>query len=163
MAQYQLVKFNLNGKNVEKYVDIRASLTDMLRNDFRLTSVKKGCEVGECGACNVLIDGEAFNSCLYLAVWAEGKTIRTLEGLMSPDGELSDIQKAFIEETAVQCGFCTPGFIMTAVEILETGKEYSDDELRKLLSGHLCRCTGYENILRAVRKTMLRRLGKSAD
>ncbi|MBR5732696.1 MAG: (2Fe-2S)-binding protein [Lachnospiraceae bacterium] len=160
MAQYSVINFTLNGRKVEKVVDVRASLTDMLRNDFSLTSVKKGCEVGECGACNVLIDGECFNSCLYLAVWADGKNIRTLESLIGPDGELSDIQQAFMEETAVQCGFCTPGFIMTAVEVLESGKEYTDAELRKLLSGHLCRCTGYENILKAVRKTMYKRLGK---
>ena len=162
-AQYKLVRFNLNGRYTERMVDVRASLTDMLRNDYRLTSVKKGCEVGECGACTVLIDGETFNSCIYLAVWAEGKKIRTLESLLSPDGELSDIQQAFAEETAVQCGFCTPGFLLTAVEILETGKLYSDDELRKLLSGHLCRCTGYENIFRAVKKTMYRRLGREID
>ncbi len=160
MAQYSVINFTLNGRKVEKVVDVRASLTDMLRNDFSLTSVKKGCEVGECGACNVIIDGECFNSCLYLAVWADGKNIRTLESLIGPDGELSDIQQAFMEETAVQCGFCTPGFIMTAVEILESGKEYTEAELRKLLSGHLCRCTGYENILKAVRKTMYKRLGK---
>ena len=158
--QYQLVTFTLNGKKVEKMVDVRASLTDMLRDDFRMTSVKKGCEVGECGACNVIIDGECFNSCLYLAVWAEGKNIRTLEGLLGPNGELSDIQQAFIDETAVQCGFCTPGFVMTAIEILEMNREVPDAELRKLLSGHLCRCTGYENIFKAVKKTMLRRLGK---
>ena len=153
--QYQTVHFNLNGRDVERTVDVRASLTDMLRNDFR-----KGCEVGECGACNVLIDGETFNSCIYLAVWAEGKRVRTLEGLMGPDGELSDIQQAFIDEAAIQCGFCTPGFIMSAVELLESGKEYTDDEIRKHLSGHLCRCTGYENILRAVKKTMYKRLGR---
>ena len=161
--QYKLVTCTINRKEVSTMVDVRASLTDMLRNDYRLTSVKKGCEVGECGACNVIIDGEAFNSCIYLAVWAEGKNIRTLESLISPEGELSDIQQAFIDETAIQCGFCTPGFIMTAVEILESGKHYSDDELRKLLSGHLCRCTGYENIFKAVKKTMLRRLGKLDD
>lgn len=108
--QYQLVTCTINGREVEQMVDVRASLTDMLRNDFGLTSVKKGCEVGECGACNVLIDGECFNSCLYLAVWAEGKHITTLEGLMGPNGELSDIQQAFMEETAIQCGFCIPGF-----------------------------------------------------
>ncbi len=158
--QYQTVHFNLNGRDVERTVDVRASLTDMLRNDYHTLSVKKGCEVGECGACNVLIDGETFNSCIYLAVWAEGKRVRTLEGLMGPDGELSDIQQAFIDEAAIQCGFCTPGFIMSAVELLESGKEYTDDEIRKHLSGHLCRCTGYENILRAVKKTMYRRLGK---
>ena len=158
--QYMLVKYNLNGKDVEQMVDVRASLTDMLRNDFRMTSVKKGCEVGECGACTVLINGEAFNSCIYLAVWANGKKIRTLESLMGPGGELSDIQQAFIDEAAIQCGFCTPGFIMSSIEILESGKEYTDAELRKLLSGHLCRCTGYENIIKAVKKTMYKRLGK---
>ncbi len=160
VMQYKTVHCWINGKAVEKVVDVRASLTDMLRDDYRLTSVKKGCEVGECGACTVLIDGEAFNSCIYLAVWAEGKEIVTLEGLLGPNGELSDIQQAFVDEAAIQCGFCTPGFILTAKEILDSGKEYSDDELRKLLSGHLCRCTGYENILRAVKKTMYRRLGK---
>ena len=163
MSQYKVVHCNINGKDVERFVDVRASLTDMLRNEYHLTSVKKGCEVGECGACNVLINGEAFNSCIYLAVWAEGKTILTLEGLEGPNGELSDIQQAFIDETAIQCGFCTPGFIMTAAEILNAGKLYSDDELRKLLSGHLCRCTGYENIFRAVKKTMYKRLGKEID
>ena len=160
VMQDQTVHINLNGTDVERTVDGRASLTDMLRNDFRMTSVKKGCEGGECGACNVLIDGEAYNSCIYLAVWAEGKHIRTLEGLLGPNGELSDIQQAFVDEAAIQCGFCTPGFILPAVEILESGKEYTDDELRKLLSGHLCRCTGYENILRAVKKPMYKRLGK---
>ena len=163
MSQYKVVHCNINGKDVERSVDVRASLTDMLRNEYHLTSVKKGCEVGECGACNVLINGEAFNSCIYLAVWAEGKTILTLEGLEGPNGELSDIQQAFIDETAIQCGFCTPGFIMTAAEILNAGKLYSDAELRKLLSGHLCRCTGYENIFRAVKKTMYKRLGKEID
>ncbi len=158
MAQTKLVKCTINGEYTETMVDVRASLTDMLRNDFRLTSVKKGCEVGECGACNVIIDGECYNSCIYLAVWADGKNIRTLESLLGPNGELSDIQQAFIDEAAVQCGFCTPGFIMTAVEILESDRRYTRDELKKLLSGHLCRCTGYENIINAVEKTMNKRL-----
>ena len=161
--QYKLVSCTINGKKVEKMVDVRASLTDMLRNDFRLTSLKKGCEVGECGACNVLINGETFNSCIYLAVWADGKEIVTLEGLAGPNGEISDIQQAFIDEAAVQCGFCTPGFVMSAAELLAAGREFSDDEIRKMMSGHLCRCTGYENIFRAVKKTMLRRLGKNAE
>ena len=161
--QYKLLSCTINGKKVEKMIDVRASLTDVLRDDFRLTSVKKGCEVGECGACNVLIDGECFNSCIYLAVWAEGREILTLEGLAGTNGEMSDIQQAFIDEAAVQCGFWTPGFIMSATELLQSGIEYSDDEIRKLLSGHLCRCTGYENIFRAVKKTMLRRLGKDKE
>lgn len=157
----KLIRCNINGKDVEMYVDVRASLTDMLRNDYRLTSVKKGCEVGECGACTVIIDGEVYNSCIYLAVWAEGKRIRTLEGLLGPNGELSDIQQAFVDEAAVQCGFCTPGFIMAAVRVLDSGVEYTRDELRKQLSGNLCRCTGYENILNAVEKTMKKRLEKA--
>ncbi|GHV68258.1 xanthine dehydrogenase [Spirochaetia bacterium] len=148
----KLVRCTINGRDTETVVDIRSSLTDMLRNDYRLTSVKKGCEVGECGACNVIINGECFNSCIYLAVWAEGKEITTTEGLVSGSGELSAIQQSFIDEGAVQCGFCTPGFLLSAQEIINSGKEYSDSELKKMLSGHLCRCTGYENIFRAVRK-----------
>lgn len=159
----KIIHMKVNGKEHELAVDERESLLDTLRLRLGLTSVKKGCEVGECGACNVLIDGECFNSCIYLAVWAEGREILTLEGLAGPNGEMSDIQQAFIDEAAVQCGFCTPGFIMSATELLQSGIEYSDDEIRKLLSGHLCRCTGYENIFRAVKKTMLRRLGKDKE
>lgn len=155
--QYKHIRFTLNGKTVEKMVDVRASLTDVLRNDYRMTSVKKGCEVGECGACTVLIDGETFNSCIYLAIWADGKEIRTTEGLRKASGELSDIQQAFIEEASVQCGFCTPGFLMSATALLESDQDYSDEEIRKLMAGNLCRCTGYENIVRAVRKTMNQR------
>ena len=161
--QYKQIRCTINGKEREAMVDVRASLTDLLRNDFRLTSVKKGCEVGECGACNVLVNGECFNSCIYLAVWADGKDILTLEGLEGPNGEISDIQQAFIDEAAVQCGFCTPGFLLTAAEILAMDRMFTDDELRKLLSGHLCRCTGYENIFRAVKKTMYRRQGREID
>ena len=148
----KLVRCKINGRDTETVVDVRASLTDMLRNEYRLTSVKKGCEVGECGACNVIINGECFNSCIYLAVWADGKEITTTEGLLSAGGKLSAIQQAFIDEGAVQCGFCTPGFLLSAAEVVNSGKNYSDEELRKLLSGHLCRCTWYENIFRAVRK-----------
>jgi len=150
--QTKLIRCKINGRDTETVVDIRASLTDILRNGHGLTSVKKGCEVGECGACNVIIDGECFNSCIYLAVWADGKEITTTEGLVSAGGELSSIQQAFIDEGAVQCGFCTPGFLMSAQELINSGRGYSDEELRRLLSGHLCRCTGYENIFRAVRK-----------
>jgi carbon-monoxide dehydrogenase small subunit len=158
--QKQLVKCNINGKDVETYVDVRAALTDMLRNDYRLTSVKKGCEVGECGACNVIIDGECYNSCIYLAVWAEGKHIRTRESLLGPNGELSDIQQALWTKRPFSAA-SAPGIYHDRSGDLETGKEYTRDELRKLLSGHLCRCTGYENILNAVEKTMKQRLGKA--
>ncbi len=154
MTQRQLVRCTINGKEREAVVDVRASLTDMLRNDYSLSSVKKGCEVGECGACNVIIDHECYNSCIYLAVWADGKNIRTVESLLGPDGELSELQQIFIDEGAVQCGFCTPGFLMSSVEIIESGIEYTPEQLRKQLSGHLCRCTGYENILNAVVKAV---------
>jgi carbon-monoxide dehydrogenase small subunit len=150
----KLIRMKINGRDAEITVDVRASLTDILRGEYRLTSVKKGCEVGECGACNVIINGECFNSCIYLAVWADGKEITTTEGLLSADGGLAEIQQAFIDEGAVQCGFCTPGFLMSAAAIARSGKEYSDEELRVLLSGHLCRCTGYENIFRAIRKVV---------
>jgi len=151
----ELLACTVNGRSVEVAVDIRESLADTLRNRLGLTSVKKGCEAGECGACTVLIDGKAVDSCLYLAVWAGGKRIVTVEGLRDPvTGELSPIQKAFVEEAAVQCGFCTPGLIMSAVEIVGSGKRYSREELRRLISGHLCRCTGYENILNAVERAV---------
>ena len=148
------VRCTINGKPTETYVDPRASLSDMLRGDYRLTSVKQGCCVGECGACTVLIDDEPYNSCIYLAVWAEGKHIRTLESLQKDDGGITPLQQAFIDEGAVQCGFCTPGFLMSATAIVESGKDYTREEIRRLLAGNLCRCTGYENIVNAVQKAM---------
>ena len=150
----KIIHFTVNGKKVELAVDERESLLDTLRNRLDLTSVKKGCEVGECGACTVLVDGEAIDSCIYLAMWADGKSVMTVEGLKGENGELSPIQRAFIEEAAVQCGFCTPGIIMSAVESVGSGKRYTKEELRKLISGHLCRCTGYENILKAVERAV---------
>jgi len=149
---YKTLTMTVNGSEVSVPVDERESLLDTLRNRLGLTSVKRGCEVGECGACTVLVDGEAVDSCLYLALWAEGCRIMTVEGLKSPTGELNPIQQAFIDEAATQCGFCTPGLIMSAVEIVGTGKRYSREELRKLISGHLCRCTGYESILNALER-----------
>ena len=148
-----LVHCTVNGKETAEDVDPRESLLEMLRNHLGLTSVKKGCEVGECGACTVIIDGETIDSCIYLAVWAEGKNIRTLEGL-EKNGELTRIQEAFIEEGAVQCGFCTPGFIMSATVLLERGETLSRENIKKQMSGNLCRCTGYQNIVNAVEKVM---------
>ncbi|MEG1448861.1 MAG: (2Fe-2S)-binding protein, partial [Oscillospiraceae bacterium] len=147
-----LVSLTVNGKAIAEMVDPRESLADLLRNHLHLTSVKKGCEVGECGACTVLVDGETFDSCIYLAIWADGKNIRTVEGLMDADGNISDIQQAFIDEGAVQCGFCTPGFIMSSIPVIESAEEYTRDQIKKLISGNLCRCTGYENIINAVEK-----------
>ncbi len=156
--QYKEIKFTVNGKELSLMIDVRASLLEVLRNDLRLHSVKKGCEVGECGACTVLIDGEPFDSCIYLAIWAEGKEIMTVEGLVGEDCSISDIQQDFIDEAAVQCGFCTPGLIMTAYSVVSTGQRYTRDELRHKLAGNMCRCTGYHNIINAVEKTMLRRI-----
>lgn len=149
-----IVHMTVNGVDREIAVDPRESLLETLRNRLNLTSVKKGCGVGECGACTVLVDGTSVDSCLYLTMWAEGKHIITVEGLKSPTGELNEVQQAFIDEAAVQCGFCTPGLILTGVELARSGKRYTRDELRKLISGHLCRCTGYENILNALEKVV---------
>ena len=142
----EILRCTVNNKPVEVGIDPRESLADTLRQRLGLTSVKKGCEVGECGACTVLVDGVAIDSCIYLSVWAQGKTILTVEGLQNENGELTPLQKAFVEEAAVQCGFCTPGIIMSAVEIVGSGKQYTRDELRKPVSRHLGRCTGYGNI-----------------
>ena len=131
----KIVHMKVNGKEVELAVDERESLLDTLRQRLGLTSVKKGCEVGECGACTVLVNGEAIDSCIYMTLWAEGKSIMTVEGLKGPNGELSPIQKAFIEEAAVQCGFCTPGLIMSAVEIVGTGKRYNRETLEVKYKG----------------------------
>ena len=150
----EILHCTVNGRPVEVGYDLRESLLDTLRDRLGLTSVKRGCEVGECGACTVLVDGVAIDSCIYLTCWAEGKHILTVEGLQGENGELTEIQKAFIEEAAVQCGFCTPGIIMSAVEIVGSGRQYTRDELRKLISGHLCRCTGYQNILNAVERAV---------
>lgn len=152
------LNFTVNNEEHQIMVDPRASLLEVLRNELGLTSVKKGCEVGECGACTVLIDDETIDSCIYMAIWAEGKKIRTLEGLMDEEGNISDIQQAFIDEAAVQCGFCTPGFIMSAMPIIESDETYTRDEIRKHLAGNLCRCTGYENIINAIEKTKLKRM-----
>ena len=151
---FTVVEFNVNGEDVSVGVDERESLLDTLRNRLGLTSVKRGCEVGECGACTVLIDGETIDSCIYLTVWARGKNITTVEGLKTGNNTLHPVQQAFIEEAAVQCGFCTPGLIMSAVAIVGEKKRYTRDELRRKISGHLCRCTGYENILNAVEKAI---------
>ena len=139
----QVLQCTVNNRPVELGIDPRESLADVLRQRLGLTSVKKGCEVGECGACTVLVDGTAIDSCIYLAVWAQEE-----------NGDLSPIQRAFVEDAAVQCGFCTPGIILSAVEIVGSGKRYTREELRKLISGHLCRCTGYQNILNAVERAV---------
>jgi xanthine dehydrogenase iron-sulfur-binding subunit len=145
------IGLSINGRTYDLTVDVRKSLMDVLR-DLGYTSVKQGCGVGECGACTVLIDGIAVDSCLYLAVWAANKTIRTTEG-ESKDGKLSAVQEAYVEEGAVQCGFCTPGLIMCSTAFVENNdvQSLSNDEIRKGHAGNLCRCTGYQTIVNAVK------------
>lgn len=150
----------VNGKKRVYNIDIRSSLMEMLREQAGLESVKHGCDVGECGACTVLIDGLPFNSCIYLAIWAEGKSIVTLEGLSDIKGTISDIQQAFIDEGAVQCGFCTPGFIMASIPIIEKETPSTREEIRRQISGNLCRCTGYVKIIDAIEKTQLKRISE---
>jgi carbon-monoxide dehydrogenase small subunit len=150
----------VNGKVRTYSVDVRESLSDMLRGQAGLDSIKHGCDVGECGACTVLINGKPFNSCIYMAIWAEGKEIITLEGLSDTKGAISDIQQAFIDEGAVQCGFCTPGFIMASIPIISSETESSREEIRRQISGNLCRCTGYENIVNAIEKTQKKRIAE---
>jgi len=155
-----IVTCTVNGKNREYYIDVRSSLSDMLRGQEGLLSIKHGCDVGECGACTVLINGQPFNSCIYLAVWAEGKDILTLEGLSNGRDSISDIQQAFIDEGAVQCGFCTPGFIMSSLPIITQDTPSTREEIRKQIAGNLCRCTGYEKIVNAIEKTQAKRIAE---
>lgn len=152
------VTCTVNGIERTYLIDLRSSLSDMLRGKAGLDSIKHGCDVGECGACTVLIDGKPFNSCIYLAIWAEGKTILTLEGLSTTKGAISDIQQAFIDEGAVQCGFCTPGFIMASIPIIESDTVATRDDIKRQIAGNLCRCTGYEHIVDAIEKTQKKRI-----
>ncbi len=147
------ININVNGKDHELEVDFRESLSSLLRHQLHLTGVKEGCRVGECGACTVLVDGVPIDSCIYLAVWANGKKVRTIEG-ESKNGKLSKVQQAFVDEGAIQCGFCTPGLVMTSTSLVESGKKFTDEELKRELSGHLCRCTGYKKIFLATKKAL---------
>lgn len=146
------IQCEINGKPYSYAVSPTMSLLHFLRG-LGLISVKEGCSVGECGACTVRVDGVALDSCLYLAVWADGKSIRTVEGERK-GSELSDVQQAFIDEGAVQCGFCTPGLVMASAALLDKTERrpLTDEEIRRGLSGNLCRCTGYQNVVRAVKR-----------
>lgn len=153
VAVKKRIALTVNGRPVEIEIDIRESLLDVLRDRLQFTGVKQGCSVGECGACTVLIDGTPVNSCIYLAAWADGKTITTIEGI-AKDGRLSPVQEAFVEEGAIQCGFCTPGLVLSTTAMVESGKTFTHDEVRRELSGHLCRCTGYQKIVDAAERAL---------
>ena len=150
MSSKTALTLEINGKNYDIAVEPRRNLADALREDCGLTGTHLGCEHGVCGACTVLVDGKPVRACLMFALQARGKPIRTVESLA--DGEkLHPLQQAFWEHHGLQCGFCTPGFLMLAAGVLESEPEISDEDLRHVLSSNLCRCTGYQNIIKAVR------------
>jgi carbon-monoxide dehydrogenase small subunit len=144
------VRFRVNGEQKELDVNPSKSLLDVLREDLLLTGTKRGCDSGECGACTVIMNNKAVNSCLVLATELEGSEITTIEGLGKNVDELHPLQKAFIEKGAVQCGFCTPGIIMTAKAFLDLNPHPTEVEVRDAISGNLCRCTGYTKIVNAI-------------
>ncbi len=153
------IKFKLNGRMVEVDVKPNELLINVLRDKLGLTGTKYGCGIGECGACTVLLDGEPVLSCLVLAVDVNGREVTTIEGL-SKDHELDIVQRAFLEENAVQCGYCIPGFAIMAKKLMEEIREPSIDDIREYLRGNMCRCTGYINILRAIEKALTYRYAK---
>jgi len=144
------ITVTVNGKNCTETVETRMLLSDFIREQLRLTGTHLGCEHGVCGACTVLVNGKAARSCLMLAVQADGFTIDTVESLVREDGSLHPLQQAFSDNHALQCGFCTPGFMMTLVDFLQENPHPSEGEIREAISGNLCRCTGYANIVIAV-------------
>lgn len=149
MSRKVLVHARINGEDVEFLCEPRQSLLEVLRDVLGLTGAKQGCNNGNCGACNVILDGVLVNSCLVLAVEVEGKAVTTIEGVASAEG-LHPLQRKFLEHAAVQCGICTPGFIVAAKALLDQNPHPTEQEVRRWLVGNLCRCTGYDKIVRAV-------------
>jgi aerobic carbon-monoxide dehydrogenase small subunit len=146
------IQLTINGQATRALVEARLTLSDFLRTEAGYTGVHVGCEHGVCGACTVIVDGKAVRSCLMLAVQADGSTITTVEGLASPDGTLHPVQQALRDEHGLQCGFCTPGVVMTLAALTDGDQKPTADSLIAALSGHLCRCTGYQGIRRAARR-----------
>lgn len=144
------IKLTVNGEPREVEAPARRLLADLLRDDLDLTGTKRGCETGICGACTVLLDGKPVKSCLVLVVQARGRSVTTIEGLRPKDGALHPIQQAFVEHGGLQCGYCTPGFIMATCGLLEGNPRPTEAEVRAGLSGNLCRCTGYMGIVESV-------------
>jgi aerobic carbon-monoxide dehydrogenase small subunit len=153
MSDRYSVRVIVNGEQIDRETESRRLLVDFLRDEIGLTGTHIGCEHGVCGACTVLMDGEPVRSCLTLAVQADNREVTTVEGI-ADDGLLHPVQQMFLEEHALQCGYCTPGFLVTLVGVLRANPNPTDDELRDALNGVLCRCTGYQNILRAARRAV---------
>jgi aerobic carbon-monoxide dehydrogenase small subunit len=151
MSNHQ-IKMIINGRRHSGNVEARVSLSDFLRADAGYTGVHVGCEHGVCGACTVIVDGKAVRSCLMLAVQADGAEVMTVEGLAAPDGTLHSVQQALLDEHALQCGFCTPGIVMTLAALINDAQRPSEAQMLEALSGHICRCTGYQGIRRAAKK-----------
>jgi aerobic carbon-monoxide dehydrogenase small subunit len=147
----QILNFMLNGEPIQVEIEPHLTLLQLLREQLELTGTKEGCGVGECGACTVLLDGKSINSCIFPAVEAEGKSITTIEGIADGKGGLHPIQKAFIEIGAIQCGFCTPGMVLSAKALLDEIPKPTEEEIRNGIAGNLCRCTGYLQIVQAIK------------
>jgi aerobic carbon-monoxide dehydrogenase small subunit len=149
-SREQAISVEINGETYEREVEARKLLVHFIRDDLDLTGTHVGCDTGNCGACTILLDGRTVKSCMLLAAQADGATITTVEGL-APDGELTALQRAFSEHHALQCGFCTPGMLLSATHLLERNASPSEEEIRRGIQGNICRCTGYVNIVRAIR------------
>ncbi len=147
----QLIRFTLNGDPVEVEIDPHLTLLQLLRDKLELLGTKEGCGMGECGSCTVLLDGKTINSCIFPAWEVEGRTVTTIEGLTDAQGNLHPIQKAFVEYGAIQCGFCTPGMVLSAKALLDENPKPTEEEIRNGIAGNLCRCTGYLQIVQAIK------------
>ncbi|NIO05978.1 MAG: 2Fe-2S iron-sulfur cluster binding domain-containing protein [Proteobacteria bacterium] len=147
----KMISFVLNGNEMEMEVESHWTLLYLLREHLELTGTKSGCESGECGACTVLVDSEAVNACLFPVMEIEGARIATIEGMAKPSGELHPLQRAFVEHGAIQCGYCTPGMIMAATGLLNENPNPTEDEIRHAIAGNICRCTGYLQIIKAIK------------
>jgi len=147
----QTITFNLNGESVQVEIEPHLTLLQLLRDKLELTGTKEGCGMGECGACTVLLDGKTINSCIFPAMEVDGKSVTTIEGLTDAQGNLHPIQKAFVEYGAIQCGFCTPGMVLSAKALLDENPKPTEEEIRNGIAGNLCRCTGYLQIFQAIK------------
>ena len=160
-GETKTITLTVNGESVTRLVDARTHLVDFLRSELGLTGSHLGCEHGICGACSVRLDGDVVRGCLMLAIQADGATIETVEGLTA-SGEVADLQEIFVERDALQCGFCTPGMLITAAELLRESAPKTREEIREFLSGNYCRCTGYHAIVDALETTLKQRLEKTS-